>query len=382
MNGYNTGMNRDQLLVQSVWPEWKLTDQLGSGQYGVVWKARKQGFAGDSFAAVKVVTIDVENNGNSFTPEQADSYLASIAHNYAREIKMMESVKGYSNIVNIEDYSVIKSSGGRPWYALIRMELLTPLYEYLENQEITDEKILRIGTDLCKALEICASKKIVHRDIKPANVFVNDAGVFKLGDFGVARQILSSTSQTRIGTPDFMAPEIYNNSLRSADFEDAQRADIYSLGMLLYWIANGRRMPFVKQNGLITAEQISDAFARRMSGEKYPGPVHASEGLKKVIMKACAYHSADRYKSAACFREALDRLDKPSRADTSQIPGSRKVTICISMIGLAVLIGIVSLSRLFPDVLYPWIKPTPAPAQANPVSSDIIRMTSSADPAI
>lgn len=351
-------MNRDQLLVQSVWPEWQLTDQLGSGQYGVVWKARKQGFAGDSFAAVKVVTIEVENNRNGFTPEQTDSYLASIAHNYAREIKMMESVKGYSNIVNIEDYSVIKNSGGQPWFVLIRMELLTPLYEYLENQEITDEKLIRIGTDLCKALEICASKKIVHRDIKPANVFVNDAGVFKLGDFGVARQILSSTSQTRIGTPDFMAPEIYNNSLHSTDFEDAQRADIYSLGMLLYWIANGRRMPFVRQSGLITSEQISDAFTRRMSGEKLPGPVNASKGLKEVLLKACSYHSADRYKSAEYFRESLEGLKRLPDSVKPGVSKSHKRLIIIPLICLAVLFGI-AVYLVFSPI--PPVPPPPTP---------------------
>lgn len=356
MNENDIMMNKDQLLVQSVWPEWKLTDLLGSGQYGVVWKARKQSLAGDSFAAIKVVTIEVENNRNSFTPEQADSYLASVARNYAREIRMMESVKGYSNIVNIEDYSIISNSGGKPWFVLIRMELLIPLYEYLETRKIDGESILRIGTDLCKALEICAAKKIVHRDIKPANVFVNDAGVFKLGDFGVARQILTDTSQTRTGTPDFMAPEIYNNTLHSSDFEDGQRADIYSLGMLLYWIANGKKMPFVSQDGLITAQQISEAFTRRMSGEKFPGPVNASESLKKVILKACSYHPDERYKSAEFFRKALEDLNTQFDKEKTNARGSRKHLLVIVLICIMLLVGITAL------FLFGTVPPVPSPA--------------------
>ena len=318
----SSDMNRDRELVRSVWPEWELTEQLGAGQYGIVYKARKQGFAGDSFAAVKVVTIENESRESGFSPEQTDAYLASVARNYAREIRMMESVKGYSNIVNIEDYSVISSSGGKPWLVLIRMELLTPLYEYLENREITEGEIVRIGTDLCRALEVCAAKKIVHRDIKPANVFVNTDGVFKLGDFGVARQILSYTSQTRTGSPDFMAPEMYNGSRPAADFEQAQSEDIYSLGMLLYWIANGRRMPFVKQAGLITADELTDAFTRKMSGEPLPAPLNASGALGSVILKACAYDPDDRYPTAGQLREALEGIgrEKEQEEETKEKP--------------------------------------------------------------
>ena len=103
-----TEMSRDQELVQSRWPEWELMEPIGSGEFGVVYKARKHGFAGDSFAAIKVITISSGEAENGFSREQTDAYLSSIAHNYAREIKMMETVKGYSNIVH--DDSIVKTS--------------------------------------------------------------------------------------------------------------------------------------------------------------------------------------------------------------------------------------------------------------------------------
>ena len=334
MMNYSTEMVRDQHMVQSVWPEWKLVKPLGSGQYGVVYKAHRQNFAGSSFAAVKVVTVAIDEPESNFSNEQKDSYLSSVARNYIREIKMMESVKGYSNIVNIEDYSVISNTGGRPWYILIRMELLTPLYEYLENRDITNEQIIHIGIDLCKALEVCASKKIVHRDIKPGNVFVNEEGVFKLGDFGTARQILNNTSQTKTGTPDYMAPEIYHGSLHTADFEKAQSADIYSLGMLMYWAANRKRLPFIEQNGLITADEISNAFIRKMSGEKLPAPVDASAALSKIILKACAYSLSDRYKSASQLEEALVNIQSVNHPEKQH----KKSFMTVSAIIAALLI--------------------------------------------
>ena len=318
----------DQQLVQSVWPEWELTEPIGAGRFGTVYKARRHGFAGDSFSAIKVITIECESDDSGFSAEQADSYLESIARNYAREIRMLESVKGISNIVTIEDYSICRNTGGRPWYVLIRTELLKPLYDDLDGKEITDALVIRIGTDLCRALEICAGKQIVHRDIKPANVLVNDSGVYKLGDFGVARQITGYTSNTLTGTPDYMPPEVFKRTLRAADFTQAHIADIYSLGMLLYWIANGRVLPFLIYGKLCTTDDKAEAFQRRMDGEKLPAPVKVSPSLQRVILKACAYDPADRYGSAKEFREALESAGAekdPSGEKPVEKPGERPV---------------------------------------------------------
>ncbi len=365
MNNSCPEIARDQQMVHSVWPEWELVEPLGSGQYGLVYKAQKQSFVGCSFSAVKVIAITIDEPESSFSALQKDSYLSSVARNYVREIKTMESVKGYSNIVNIEDYSVISGTGGQPWYILIRMELLVPLYGYLEGRNITDEQIIHIGKDLCKALEICASRKIVHRDIKPGNVFVNEAGVFKLGDFGIARQILDNTFQTRIGTPDFMAPEVYNDGLRTADFENAQSADIYSLGMLLYWLANEKRMPFIKQEGLISADDISNAFARRMSGEKLPDPINASVALGKVILKACAFNPSDRYKTAGQLEEALTNIHSGNPKRRKKHTGFFILTAAVC---IAILIGYVK-TVFFPGFPVPSptipILPTAAPDETD-----------------
>ena len=354
MENGSMNMEKDQQLVRSVWPEWDLMELLGYGQFGVVYKARKKGFAGSSYAAIKIVAIEYRSKDSGLNAEQTDSYLASVAQNYAREIQMMECVKGYTNIVNIEDYTVLKNSGGRPWYVLIRMELLTPLHAYLEEQTPGEKEIIRIGSDLCKALEICKTKKVVHRDIKPANVFVNGDGAVKLGDFGVARQITDYTFQTKTGTPDYMAPEVYNGSLNAADFDRAHRADLYSVGMLLYWIANGRRQPFIKKEGLITADQITDAFQKRMSGSPLPPPEGVSERLQRVILKACSFDPADRFQSAGQFREALEEgnapelpepetgPDSPAKADQAAghpaAPQRRKRMIC-ALLFLAAIIG-------------------------------------------
>ena len=351
----------DQQLVQSVWPEWELMEEIGAGQFGMVYKARKHGFAGDSFSAIKVVKIDRDSDDSGFSNEQTDSYLASIAQNYAREIKMLEYVKGNSNIASIEDYTICQNSGGKPWYVLIRMELLKPLYDDLDGKEINDQLVIRIGKDLCRALEICAERQIVHRDIKPANVLVNDYGVYKLGDFGVARQITGYTSNTTTGTPDYMAPEVFKRSLKAADFERAHSADIYSLGMLLYWIANGKVLPFLEHGRMYTTEDKEKAFRRKMEGEQLPPPVKVSPPLQKVILKACAYDPKDRYRTAEEFREALESVGAGPPGGS----GNRGLLTAVIAVCLVLLAAFVLESMRIIDIIkdYPAPTPTPTPIQ-------------------
>ena len=67
--------------------------------------------------------------------------------------------------------------------------LLTPLYQHLREHPLSEEDVIRLGIDLCRALEICQKYNIIHRDIKPENIFYSEQGSFKLGDFGIARQL-------------------------------------------------------------------------------------------------------------------------------------------------------------------------------------------------
>jgi len=111
-------------------------------------------------------------------------------------------------------------------------------------------------------------------------------------------------SGTVIGTYKYMAPEVYNNQPYGTS------ADIYSLGLVLYWLLNERRMPFMP----LPPEKLKHGMEeesrnRRFSGEPLPPPAHGSEKLKKIVLKACAYNPADRYSSAAEMLQDLNGND-------------------------------------------------------------------------
>ena len=69
-----------------------------------------------------------------------------------------------------------------------------------------ETEVIRLGIELCRALEVCHRQGILHRDIKPGNILVSKDGEFKLGDFGVAREWVDA-SMTIVGTRSYLAPE-------------------------------------------------------------------------------------------------------------------------------------------------------------------------------
>ena len=149
---------------------------------------------------------------------------------------------------------------------------------------------------------LCERKNIIHRDIKPANIMVSEFGDYKLGDFGVSKIMDHTTYATAMGTPEYQAPEI----VRMEKY--GQAADIYSLGIMLYWLLNDRKMPFIDAEKKLTPGLKIDAMERRYRGEKLPAPENGSDKLKKIVLKACEYRPEDRYASAQEMYDALDEI--------------------------------------------------------------------------
>jgi serine/threonine-protein kinase len=184
------------------------------------------------------------------------------------------------------------------------MELLTPLIDRMIEKRLDEKDVVKLGIDICKALEICHKKNIIHRDIKPQNIFVSDNGDFKLGDFGIARTMEKTMGEaSRKGTVKYMAPEVY----RGDRYDD--RVDIYSLGIVMYYLLNGNRGPFLPAAPAVVTYNIeNEASMRRIRGERFAPPAGADAQLAEIIMKACAYIPDRRYRTAEEMRAALENI--------------------------------------------------------------------------
>ncbi len=303
--------NRSVRLPESWAADWVLDRALGSGAFSRVYHAVRRDRSSVE-AAIKIISVpgsDAELatlRAEGMSAAQSQSYFDEIAREYTSEIDLMEEFKGTQNIVSIEDYKVLRKPDSIGNNIFIRMELLKPLDAVLRQRQLSEQEVLRLGIDICSALEMCATKRIIHRDIKPANIFVNDKMpgkvFFKLGDFGVARSLQAMThTLSKKGTPNYMAPEVFFGKPYDA------RADIYSLGITLYYLLNNNRVPFLEAGNLGPVAREA-ALSRRMGGEKLPPPANSSRALALAVLKACEFRPEDRYADAREMRLALESL--------------------------------------------------------------------------
>ena len=287
------------------YPGWEIVRELGAGSYGKVFEVKKEDSFGETEnSALKHIRIPPESVSlQSYSDELGldDKSLSEMfrkqMENIANEFSLMSKLKGNSYIVSYEDHTVIPHENEMGYDIYIRMELLKPLTALLREKygssEIDEAFVVKLGQDMCHALELCERNSIIHRDIKPQNIFMSRQGNFKLGDFGIAKSADHSTIGTRTGTFNYMAPEVY----ASKPYD--QTVDLYSLGMVLYWMLNERRGPFLPLPPAVpTAEASSEAVGRRMTGEPIPAPKNGSEGLKRIVLKAISFDPKNRYQNA------------------------------------------------------------------------------------
>lgn len=294
-----------------VFGDWEIVKELGEGASGKVFEIHKTNRGITTRSALKVIRVphsasDIKSAlSEGMDALSISNYFEGFVVEIAKEIDVMSSLKSHPNIVSYEDHSILEREGEIGWDILIRMELLTPLTDYLLTHKLGEAEVLKMAKELCSALVFCQKKGMIHRDIKPENIFVNtELDFFKIGDFGVARTIEKTTGGlSRKGTEKYMAPEVYLNKAYGAS------VDVYSLGIVLYTCMNRGRMPFYPFGSALSYSDRENALGRRMAGEKIPAPVEASEWFAAIILKACAYDPKDRYHSAEEMLQALNQKE-------------------------------------------------------------------------
>ena len=292
-----------------LWPGWETVRLIGHGSFGAVYEIERDVLGDKEKAALKVITIPQSDSditemlSDGYDDESITSTFKEHLKSIVSEYSLMRKLNGSANVVSCDDVRYVQHDDGIGWDIFIKMELLTPLISALP-EHISDELTIKIAKDICHALVQCKQFDIIHRDIKPQNIFVSPLGDYKLGDFGIAKTVEKTSGGTKIGTYKYMAPEVYNNQPYGVG------ADIYSLGLVLYWLLNERRLPFLPlPPEKLRAGLEEQARLRRFNGEPIPAPAHGSEELKQIVLKACAYDPKDRYQSAEEMLRALELMD-------------------------------------------------------------------------
>ena len=297
---------------------------MGSGAYGTVWRV-----SGHEPCAVKIIQVTRDEDdlsglsGIGADAATGNALLERRAAEVLAEIEALTALREVPYVMRIDDYRLVELSDGEGYAIGIRMELLEPLPDHLRRMRTVDAcEAVRVGIDVCRALEACHERGIVHRDVKPSNLFwCEENQVYKLGDFGAARRLERQTAQTmsRKGTGSYMAPEVYFG--RPYSFE----VDIYSLGIVLYRLLNDQRMPFwPAPPAPVYDGDVEEANRRRLMGETLPVPCGADADLARIVCKACASRVEERYAQVSELRadlEAWRAQNGPAGSEwTSQVP--------------------------------------------------------------
>lgn len=305
---------------------YTVSEKLGSGAFGTVYKVIKTNAAGQYVRALKHITIPTEKQYNSVLSSmggdvsKADSYFSQMLNNIVSEIRILNdlSEKGVQHIVRYYENDILVSDAPKRYDIFILMEYLTPLEDYIQSEDFLVRDVVRLGLDVLCGLKSCHDNGVIHRDIKDDNIFISDKGEYKIGDFGVSKVLKdSSKAESLKGTPNFLAPEVY---LGKESY--TKSVDLYSLGIVLYRLLNYSRNPFLPCFPEQYFAQDEDrAFEERMSGKTPDLPSLGGEEIGRVIVKSISGSSV-RFQTASEFINALESAI--SRTPTEKLNESTK----------------------------------------------------------
>lgn len=272
-------------------PQLEILECLGRGGMGVVYKARQKTL--DRLVALKLLA-----------PERKQD--AAFAERFAHEARALAALN-HPNIVTVHEFG--RADG--LYFLLMEYVDGVNLRQALQGGRFTARQALGIVPPICDALECAHDRGIVHRDIKPENILIDRAGAVKIADFGIAKIIGTASEPVSargeaiagsqpIGTPDYAAPE-----QRLAGGAVDQRADIYSLGVVLYEMLTGER-----PQGKI------EPPSRR---------VQVDVRIDEIVLRALEQKPEMRFATAAEFRTEIEaEVEPPARTAPAEAEGASR----------------------------------------------------------
>jgi len=282
---------------------YRMVTCIGRGGMGEVWRA--DDLVLNTPIALKLV--------NSASDAERDRIL--------KEVRLARQIT-HPAVCRVFD---VGEAAGKIFYSmeLIEGEDLATLLKHAGR--LPAERILEIGLQLASGLAAAHAQGVLHRDLKPANVLIDDDGVVRITDFGIATARNENGQAAIVGTPAYMAPEQF-----SASAQVSEKTDIFSLGLILYELIVGQR-PF------------SDN-ARVSGPPRRPSTIvsDVNHRLERVVMQALEADPRARPASAAAIAATLEAPSAPGRRM------SRRLQPWLAGVGLAAMVaGIAFLASRF-----------------------------------
>lgn len=284
---------------------YEIIEKIGEGGMAKVYKAKCRLL--NRFVAVKILKDEyVDDNDFIVKFNRESQSAAKLSH---------------PNIVNIYDVGDFE----RTHYIVMEWVEGSTLKELIKEEGVFEpERILDIASQIAQALNHAHKNRIIHRDIKPQNILLTREGRIKVADFGIARAMTDATAintTNLMGSVHYASPEQLKGSLVD------ERADLYSLGVIMYEMATGG-LPYEGDGPVAVA-------LKHMNEPLIPPSLVNSDipkGLEHIIMKAMEKTAAYRYETAEAFLEDL-ALAATDSSDSWTKTQDRERTMALPVIG-------------------------------------------------
>ncbi|MFI8350918.1 serine/threonine-protein kinase [Streptomyces sp. NPDC085596] len=296
---------------QLVAGRYRLTDSIGSGGMGRVWRAHDEVL--HRKVAVKELTAAL------YVSESDQHILLARTRAEARAAARIN----HSAVVTVHD---VLEHDGRPWIVMELVEGESLADAVKERGRIESREAARIGLWVLRALRAAHTAGVLHRDVKPGNVLLGRDGRVLLTDFGIA-QIEGDSTITRtgevVGSVDYLAPE------RIRGHDPGPASDLWALGATLYTAVEGRS-PFRRTSALGTMQAVVEENAEEPRNAGALGPVIAAL-LHKDPARRPDLHTAERMLDDAAAGRRIETVPvfppSPAPGPHSAVPASRDTAV-------------------------------------------------------
>jgi len=281
---------------------------IGQGAYAYVFEAEKEGeHKGETYAIQVIGFGNKRMEADAFQKYMEMQWKAGIWHKHVVKLwdykQIIVRLDGDGNVISDgecegEDGLRLQLIVMEKLDSVIRREASGAIRLYPEElRSLSEEEILRLACDIGQAIQWIHKLNIIHRDIKLENIFYDTSQkCYKLGDFGIAREMEQGGAVTMAYTNGYGAPEVMG---RPEELYDCT-ADLYSFGILLYVLLNGLRFPG-------SEGYFPNASYQYTKGAAFQRPETGSDSLCAIVLKLCAYDPEDRYQS---MKEVMQDLKK------------------------------------------------------------------------
>ncbi|MBX3418977.1 MAG: protein kinase [Pirellulaceae bacterium] len=318
--------NQDgSLVLGKALGHFEIIEPVGQGGMGQVYRAFDTSLK--RYVAVKVLT----NSGSRVHDKEVDRLLQEA---------VAQARVNHPNIVSI--YYVGKHEGD-PFFAMELISGNTVADRIIQGDLVFTETVY-VAWQICEALRFSHEFDVIHGDIKPSNILLQENGVAKLSDFGMARFESDQQTQTLGGTPNYLAPEILEGEKHSI------QSDMYALGVTLYEMTFGKR-PVVLSG--TTIKEWGESHRKQSLEFPQPWPEDFPIAWRAILQRLLAKDPEKRYQSYESLSEDIVRV-----APAPNVPARFLPRIIAAGIDYTIVIGLFTVIQILVFFVLSWVSGT------------------------